>query len=59
MVDFRRVENLIIEDVEAHQDFIDAAKTFIAIIVQWVAAGMNSGYKDTVVYKDQVRKDGF
>lgn len=39
MVDFRRVENLIIEDVEAHQDFIDAAKMFITILVQWIAAG--------------------
>lgn len=41
MVDFRRVENLIIEDVEAHQDFIDAAKMFITILVQWIAAGKN------------------
>lgn len=39
MVDFRRVENLIIEDVEAHQDFIDAAKTVFALLVQWIAAG--------------------
>ena len=41
MVDFRRVENLIIEDVEAHQDFIDAAKTVFALLVQWIAAGNN------------------
>ena len=39
MVDFRRVEDLIIEDVEAHQDFIDNAKTIILWLVQWIAAG--------------------
>ena len=36
MVDVKHVEEMILEDVEAHRDFIDAAKVVILFLVQWV-----------------------
>jgi len=39
MVDVKHVEEMILEDVEAHRDFIDAAKVVILFLVQWISAG--------------------
>ena len=36
MVDVKHVEEMILEDVEAHRDFIDAAKVVVLFLVQWV-----------------------
>ncbi len=36
MVDVKHVEEMILEDVEAHRDFINAAKVVVLFLVQWV-----------------------
>jgi hypothetical protein len=41
MVDFQRMEDILLEDVEANQDFINAAKNIFMFLVQWIAAGKN------------------
>lgn len=55
MVDVKHVEEMILEDVEAHRDFIDAAKVVVLFLVQWVFFFPAEEY---LIFKDFSRSYG-